>query len=406
MSTSTQNNEVIIIGGGVAGLVLAQGLKHRNIPLCLFERDSHTLSKGYRFRVVDAGLDALEETLPPFLWKLIEDTHGASSPPHLLLLDAITGKRTGYKKSPDSRSYPFDRRWIRELLSIGIEKHLHFNKAFQKYELLSLEDGNSDSAGVRVTFTDGTTVSGRMLVAADGAHSKIRKQFLPEVRLLDVERTILWGRTPLTPEFEQRFNRPDILAEHIAAMIDPQDTRRSCFFAPIRWPYDGKISKVSSHLKDQSDYMFVALNFETPSVKLDTDEARKEYVMKITKGWDAQLTNLLSMMTEITAIPVHSNRPDVEVWQTDDRLTFMGDAIHLMSPSGGSGGLSAIRDAAALTEVLSQSWNGSHWANLKNALSGYEEGMRERAKEAIDISFGGGKFLWAGKEWQEYGEVD
>ncbi|KAF8848897.1 FAD/NAD(P)-binding domain-containing protein, partial [Acephala macrosclerotiorum] len=195
-ASSIQNNEIIIVGGGVAGLTLAQGLKHRNIPFRLFERDAQTLEKGYRFRIVDAGLDALEETLPPSLWKLLEDTHPASSPPHLLLLDALTGKRTDYKKSPDSRSYPFDRRWIRELLCIGNEEHIHFNKAFERYELLSSEDGNS--TGVRVYFTGGTSVTGRMLVGADGVHSRVRKQFLPQVRLRDLERTVLWCRTPLT----------------------------------------------------------------------------------------------------------------------------------------------------------------------------------------------------------------
>ncbi|CZR54061.1 uncharacterized protein PAC_03944 [Phialocephala subalpina] len=399
-----QNNEIIIVGGGVAGLALAQGLKHRNIPFRLFERDGQTSTKGYRFRIVDEGLDALQETLSPSLWKLLEDTHPASSPPHLLFLDAITGKRTGYKMSADSYSYPFDRRWVRELLCIGIEEHVHFNKAFQRYELLSLEDGNS--AGVRVCFTDGTSVTGRMLIGADGVHSRVRKQFLPQVRLLDLERTVLWCRTPLTPEFEQRFNRQDVLSEHFSVMIDPQDPRHSCLFAPVRWPLDGKVSSVSPNLKDQSDYMFVALNFETPSVKLDTEDARKQYALKITKGWDAGLCTLFNMMTESSAIPIHSNPPEVEVWQSDERITMMGDAIHAMSPTGGSGGLTAVLDAAVLTRELSQSWDGTQWVGLESRISAYEKDMRERAKKVLDISFGGGKLLWAGKEWQEYTEVD
>jgi hypothetical protein len=78
-----------------------------------------------------------------------------------------------------------------------------------------------------------------------------------------------------TLEFEKRFNRQDVPSEHFAAMIDSQDPRHSCLFAPIRLPHDGKISNVSSHFKAQSDYMFVELNFETPSVKLDTEDARK-----------------------------------------------------------------------------------------------------------------------------------
>jgi 2-polyprenyl-6-methoxyphenol hydroxylase-like FAD-dependent oxidoreductase len=60
-------------------------------------------------------------------------------------------------------------------------------------------------------------------------------------------------------------------------------------------------------------------------------------------------------MTESSAIPIHSSPPNVEVWKTDDRITVMGDAIHAMSPTGGSGGLTAVLEAAALTRKLSQS---------------------------------------------------
>jgi hypothetical protein len=162
----------------------------------------------------------------------------------------------------------------------------------------------------------------------------------------------LWGRTPLTPEFEQRFNRPDVLAEYMAVIIDPVDSRRSCFFAPVRWPHNSKISGVSPHLKDKSDYMFVALNFETPSVKFDTEDARMQFALEMTKGCDSQFKNLISILTETTAIPCHSNRPDIEVWQTDDRIAMIGDAIHAMSPTGGSGGLTAVLNSAALTKVL------------------------------------------------------
>lgn len=400
---STQNKEVIIVGGGIAGLVLAQGLKYRNIPFSLFERDGKASTKGYRFRVVDAGLDAMGETIPPSLWKLLEDTVPTSSPPHLLLLNAVTGEQTAYRKSTDSRSYPIDRRWVRELLCIGIEEHLHFNKAFQQYELLS---GNGDGPGVRVTFTDGTTATGRMIIGADGVRSKVRKQFLPQIKLLDIDRTILWGRTPLTPEFEQRFNRPDVLAEHIAAMVDPHDKRHSCFFAPIRWPHSGKLSNVSCHLTDRLNYIFVALNFETSSVNLDTEDARMSYAFEMTKGWNEEFKHLINEMTETSPIPVNSNRPGIEVWQTDGRITFMGDAIHAMSPSGGSGGSTAVLDAAALTKVLAQSWDGSHWVDLKDEFSKYEEGMRVRAKKALDVSFEGGKLLWLGKDWHEYPEVE
>ncbi|RDW67072.1 hypothetical protein BP5796_09821 [Coleophoma crateriformis] len=404
MSTSAQMNDVLIVGGGVAGLVLAQGLKHRGIPFRLFERDSHTLSKGYRFRVVDDGLDALKKTIRPSLWALFEATNPGTGQPNILLLDAVTGKKIKYAEIPKSRSVNFDRRWIRELLSIGIEEQIHFNKAFQKYDLLPSDEHNS--GGVRVSFADGTTATGRTLVAADGANSKVRKQFLPDIRLLDVERSVLWGRTLLTPEFQERFNRPDIMAEYLSTIVDSQSPSHPCLFAPLKWPNNGKLSGLSPKLSDQSDYMFVTLSFETPSAKLDTEEARKQFALEITKTWDPQLKTMFSMMEDTAVLPIYSSRPDVKVWPTDERITLMGDSIHAMAPSGGSGGYTAVLDAAALTEVISQSWNGGDWVKLNDGICGYEKGMRERAKQSINVSFSNGKWLWAGKDWQEYAEID
>jgi hypothetical protein len=43
---------------------------------------------------------------------------------------------------------------------------------------------------------------------------------------------------------------------------------------------------------------------------------------------------------------------------------------------------------------------------LESGIFAYEKDMRERAKKMIDVSFGGGKILWARKDWQEYAEVD
>jgi 2-polyprenyl-6-methoxyphenol hydroxylase-like FAD-dependent oxidoreductase len=93
------------------------------------------------------------------------------------------------------------------------------------------------------------------------------------------------------------------------------------------------------------------------------------------------------MMTENSALTIHSSPPDVEVWQTDDGITMIGDAIHAMPPTGGSGGLTAALDAAALTRKLSQSWDGTRWVDLESRIFAYEKNMRGRAKKMIVLAF-------------------
>jgi flavin-dependent dehydrogenase len=67
---------ILIIGGGVGGLALAQGLKKNGISFTLFERDSSPAarSQGYRIRVAGGGSEGLHECLDDDMWSLFEKT--------------------------------------------------------------------------------------------------------------------------------------------------------------------------------------------------------------------------------------------------------------------------------------------------------------------------------------------
>jgi 2-polyprenyl-6-methoxyphenol hydroxylase-like FAD-dependent oxidoreductase len=417
-------DEVLIIGAGVGGLCLAQGLARRGIPFRVFERDASLSSKsqGYRFRLENLGIEALERTLPAPVWELLERTRPRDSPADLLRLDARSGENQGIAvrargaTDRERRCYPIDRPWFRELLSLDIKDRIHYGKAFASCE--TVDDDGHGQGRVKVTFTDGATAEGRLLVAADGVHSRVRKARLPDHRHLDVERTTMWGRTPLTAEFEARLNRPDVLQEHFAFMVDARNPARSCLFAPIRWQGDvGELSggRLSATCRD---YVFWALNFEAPEKRGNNDnvnvndspETRARYALEVSREWNPDLRVLFEMqdVESLYAVNIVSSKPDLPRWETDPRVTFLGDAIHATSPSGGSGGLTTVQDVADLCDALDDSGLGKgdvSDARLKEYLRGYEDKMRARAKTAIEYSFMGGKMIWAAKEWHEYSEV-
>ena len=69
---------VAIIGGGMGGLCLANGLKKAGISVAVYERDQSPESRpqGYRIHIDPQGSTALHECLPQHLWDLFRSTGG------------------------------------------------------------------------------------------------------------------------------------------------------------------------------------------------------------------------------------------------------------------------------------------------------------------------------------------
>ena len=70
--------QVAIIGGGMGGLCLANGLKKAGISVAVYERDQSPDSRpqGYRIHIDPQGSTALHACLPPHLWDLFCSTGG------------------------------------------------------------------------------------------------------------------------------------------------------------------------------------------------------------------------------------------------------------------------------------------------------------------------------------------
>lgn len=63
----SQRKPILISGAGISALLLAQALVRANIPIQIFERDTSISfrAQGYRLRLSDVGLDAIEKVLGP-----------------------------------------------------------------------------------------------------------------------------------------------------------------------------------------------------------------------------------------------------------------------------------------------------------------------------------------------------
>ncbi|KAI0115772.1 FAD/NAD(P)-binding domain-containing protein [Nemania sp. FL0031] len=401
MSSNIAGNPgyVLIVGAGLGGLGLAQGLKKNGIKFAVFERDStpDARAQGYRIKVFPDTVPDLQYLMTPDLFADFEATT-AETVMVEKSINAVDGRLLSRRALRGPKPYTVDRGFLREVLLRGLKDNIHWGKEATHYEI----DGNNRSSPVTVHFSDGSTASGALLVGADGGHSAIRRQHVPLHKIIDPEAVCIYGRTTLTQDLEQRI-QPKLLkglsivrdvAPPIQHIIFDSELPISMFVERMHFP-----CRQSSHPELPDDYMYwsmlapsklLGFTREMQTVAFDS-RTPKDLGLLLTEQWDDSTRCLLELQDETygVALRVISSTPDLSEWEPSPFVTLVGDAIHVMSPSGGVGAATALHDAVALTKVLVGP-SGISLAGIKE----YEATMRSKAKVAIERSFRGGNLLY------------
>jgi len=96
--------------------------------------------------------------------------------------------------------------------------------------------------------------------------------------------------------------------------------------------------------------------------------------------WHPSLRRLVEGADPRTVLPVGIRvAAPVPAWRSS-RITYLGDAIHTMSPAGGTGANTALLDAADLTATLAGATDPCA------AIAEYDRRLRERGEGAIEQS--------------------
>lgn len=387
---------VLIIGAGVAGLTLAQGLRLRSVPFRIFERHARShIRQGHRFRISGDGQAALDSVLSPQLRDLLGRT---AAERHRFAPRYVDARRLDFA-APEAvdpaGSMPVDRTWLRMLASLELRDDICYEKEFCSYEIAE--------GLVQVKFTDGSAARGRLLVGADGIKSRVRRQLQPDRKLLDLERWVVWGRTPMTEDLKRALGSPDLLSW---CMCLDHESNVQIVVEPVTWSRSVRVES-GGRLPDFADYVYWVVctaSSQYAEGLPKTVEERKLYLARVSETWHPALKHLLgSAAHELSAcVPVLSSKPDIQISSAGHagKVTLIGDAAHPMSPMGGSGGDTAIRNAADLARTIAEE------GITESSIMSFEVRMEALAKEKIEHSFRGGQKFWCGKEWTEYNEVD
>ncbi|KJZ73186.1 hypothetical protein HIM_07383 [Hirsutella minnesotensis 3608] len=428
---------VLIVGAGISGLLLAQHLRQQGVPFRIFERDDDLSTRGVGWGLtLHWALPAMRQLLRPELTERLPyayvDRPGveASLASRFPFYDLSTGRRVcETPELPESHRVRVTRERLRELLATDVD--IEWGKAFRSFVEISgdgteirqeLGDGPAATPeSVTVTFDDGTSCAGRLLVACDGGHSRVRRCLFPK------------------PAAQHRYRFPVCLMGVKAQLSTEQ-------VAPLR-ALDPFFAQGCASKNDSFVYFSV---LDTPGNRKDNPDGL--YSVQICVSWphrkglwgrpaplDVPGSNpgrlqLLRAFAETWAEPfrslVETLSPDTEVKKLDlydwappralrsaGRVVLMGDAFHQMAMYRGEGANHAIVDVLdfarlavpvlrqrtrptspassnacrgegnALTDpdaaTSGRAADQDGWRDLRSALDGYEDAVVARARPGV-----------------------
>lgn len=364
-----QNKQIAIVGGGPSGLTLARLLQQQGANVKVYERD---LNKDAR--VQGSPLDMHEES-------------GSAALRKANLFDEFKKNiRQGADKKiivNERAEIIFSDHTADPVEDLGKE---HFRPeidrgALRKIFLASLEPETvvwdshyvsmeRQEEGWLLRFKNGLSAYADIVVAADGANSKIRpyitdiKAFYSGFTMVEIN---VYDAEVATPHMYGLLNGGKIMAFG----------QGKCLLGGQKG--DGDLGFYASFTPDEHWAINSGLDFSDRAQLLEW--FKREY-----NEWSSVWYELF----ENTAVPVIPRpiycMPLDQTWEALPNVTMLGDAAHVMPPFAGEGANMAMLDALELSECLtSDTFNTS-----REAISFYEVHMRKRGAAAAKQSLENG----------------
>jgi 2-polyprenyl-6-methoxyphenol hydroxylase-like FAD-dependent oxidoreductase len=352
-----ENKAIAIVGGGMGGLTLARLLQMKNAGVKVYERDVNrdVRVQGSTLDLHEgSGLEAMKRA------GLIDEFYARYRPvaSKMRLVDKDLNVKFDDHNSgkPIAENRPeIDRGPLRDILL----NSLNPGTVVWDSHFVSLE---KQSNGWLLHFRNGTSAYADLVIAADGANSKVRPY-------LSAENPVYSGITLIEGNIYHAEKNASTLFEF---------TKGGKVMA------FGNEQFIGYGTKGDGSIMFVA-SFKVPEnwvVQSGIDFKNKEQVFAWFKeayvgwsdGWHEFFTN-----DDVHFIP----RPQYyfplnQTWETQENLTMIGDAAHCMPPFAGEGANVAMQDAFELAECLT----GNKFPDIKTAISSFEKQMITRSAGA------------------------
>ncbi|GJJ68647.1 hypothetical protein EMPS_00993 [Entomortierella parvispora] len=343
-----KNPNVMIVGAGLAGLLLAILLDKAGIPYEIYERAASVKPLG-SIMVLNANILAAIDQIG-----LLEELEAISFPGNKanIMYDnlAIAASFDSLNKDNEVgyEHLHFSRPKFHELLLSKVPKEkIHYNK-----KVMSMIQNKE---GVMIRCADGTTYHGDILVGADGAHSGVRqglyrtlqeKNILPQSDATEMSKGFLAmvGTTdPMDPE------QYPFLKNNTSTFNQVIGRGTSFNWSEFNMPENRVCWVIVSQVASIAE--FEQIKFRNSEWGPESNPEFIDQVKDFKVPGCGTLGNLINATPEANISRVFLEEKLFETW-SHGRTVLIGDAAHKLLPSAGQGAVCALQDAVVLANCL------------------------------------------------------
>lgn len=358
-STSQLDYDLIIVGGGMVGASLACALGNHPLKIAMVEAFSQEMNTppSYDDRAIalSYGTSQIFRTLG--IWKQLSDKITAIKHIHVSDRGHMGVTRLDHKEeNVDALGYVITARDLGQVLygTLSQYSNLDILKPAQLTELAFSDDHvdtsitfNQDSSNAKTKI-----VSTKLLVAADGGNSSVRKLLNIDAQQYDYQQTAITANISTSKAHNnkayERFTAQGPLA-----------------LLPM---HDGRCSLVWTRQSDNVE----------PIMAMSDEEFLQQL--------QAEFGNRLGRFTQVGKRGTYPLKLVKVNAQVQKRVALIGNAAHTLHPIAGQGFNLGMRDVATLAQILVEEHKAGRDIGLLRVLQPYQQWRQQDHQRIIGFT--------------------